>query len=262
MFKAYFDSGSYDTTTTRKDNILYRLFHYNRLYFTYKYAIIVFRTRREAVKGNYDTKAWSDSSYYIFRFIENSGGRFYISGMENIAREPEPVVFIGNHMSTLETMILPCLIAPHREVTFVVKQSLVRHPLFGHVMRSRDPIVVGRTDPRKDFEEVMTKGPVLLSRGVSIVIFPQSTRSNEFKPEDFNSLGIKLAKKAGVKVVPVALKTDFWGQGKVIKELGPLDRKKTICFKFGEPFSVLTNGKEENQRIIDFIRASLDEWGG
>jgi 1-acyl-sn-glycerol-3-phosphate acyltransferase len=127
-------------------------------------------------------------------------------------------------------------------------------------MRSRDPIVVGRTDPRKDFEEVMTKGPELISKGTSIIIFPQSTRSLVFKPEEFNSLGVKLARKAGVNVVPVALKTDFWGPGKIIKELGPLDSKKPIWFRFGESFPVKTNGKEENQRIVDFIQTSLDEW--
>jgi len=131
--------------------------------------------------------------------------------MENITKSPEPVLFIGNHMSTLETMILPCLISPLRNVTFVVKESLVKHPLFGDVMRSRDPIIVGRTDPRKDLEAVMNGGMELLSKGISIVIFPQSTRNVIFKPEEFNSLGVKLAKKAGVQVVPIALKTDFWG---------------------------------------------------
>jgi 1-acyl-sn-glycerol-3-phosphate acyltransferase len=127
-------------------------------------------------------------------------------------------------------------------------------------MRSRDPIIVGRSDPRKDLEAVMNGGMQLLSKGISIVIFPQSTRSLVFKPEDFNSLGIKLAKKAGVKVVPIALKTDYWGNGKIIKELGPIDRKKLIHFRFGEPIEVTGNGKEENQRIIEFIQSSLAEW--
>ncbi len=260
MKYGYFDSWTYDTPGDGKTGLLYRITHHNRLYFTLRYASVVFRTRREAIKGIYDTKAWADSSFFILRFIEKSGGRFHISGMENIVACASPVVFIGNHMSTLETMVLPGLIAPHREVTFVVKESLVHHPLFGHVMRSRDPIVVERTDPRKDFEEVMTKGPELLARGVSIVIFPQSTRSVEFKPEEFNSLGVKLAKKAGVNVVPVALRTDFWGQGKIIKELGPLDSSKPINIRFGEPFPVTGNGKTENQRIIDFIQSSLAEW--
>jgi 1-acyl-sn-glycerol-3-phosphate acyltransferase len=260
MLKGYFDSYSYDTPVKKNLNLWERFIRNNLLYFIYKYAVIVLKTRREAKIGIYDTKAWADSSYYIFRFIEKAGGKFHISGMENIAKTPESVLFISNHMSTLETMVLPGLIAPHRPVTFVVKESLVKHPLFGDVMRSRDPIVVGRADPRKDLEAVMNGGMELLSKGISIVIFPQSTRSVEFKPEEFNSLGIKLAKKAGVKVIPIALKTDFWGNGKIVKEVGRIDRHKPIFIKFGEPFEVTGSGKEENQKIIEYIQSSLNEW--
>jgi len=260
--EGYFESFTYDTPDKDRLNICERLRLDNSIYFTLRYARIVLSTRREARRGNYDTKAWADSSYFIFRVLEKTGGRFHISGMENISEEKEPVLFIANHMGTLETMILPCIIAPHREVTFVVKESLVKHPLFGDVMRSRNPIVVGRTDPRKDLEAVMNGGVELLSRGISIIIFPQSTRSIEFKPEEFNSLGVKLAKKADVKVIPIALKTDFWGNGKIIREIGPLDHKKHIYFKFGEPFRITGTGKEENQKIVEFITSSLNEWEG
>lgn len=258
--KGYFESTSYHTPVKQKPSLLDKFLTDNRAYFTLKYAAVVLRTRKEARNKIYDRKKWSDSSYEIFRFIERTGGKFHITGMENITRSEKPVLFLSNHMSTLETMIFPGLIAPHREVTFVVKESLVRHPLFGDVMRSRNPIVVGRTDPRKDFEAVMTEGVELFKKGISIIIFPQSTRSLEFKPEEFNSLGVKLAKKAGVEVVPVAIKTDFWGNGKWIKELGPIDSKKPIFIKFGEPFPITGNGKEENQRIIEFIKNSLREW--
>lgn len=260
MGKGYFGSSIYDTPDKGKLSLWERFRLNNRLYFTLKYARIVFRSRKEAIMGSYDDIAWADSSDFIFRIIEKTGGKFHISGMEHIAETLDPVLFIGNHMSTLETMVLPAIIAPHRRVTFVVKESLVSHPLFGDVMRSRDPIVVGRTDPRKDLEVVLNEGLELLSKGISIIIFPQSTRSIEFKPEDFNTLGVKLAKKAGVKVVPMALKTDFWGQGKIIKELGPIDRHKAIFIKFGEPFEVTGSGKDENQKIIDFIQSSLNEW--
>lgn len=260
MKTGYFDSTIYNTPVKERLSLRERFLLNNRLYFIWKYLRIVLVTRKQAVRKFYDTRAWADSSFYIFRFIEECGGKFHITGMENITKSESPVLFISNHMSTLETMILPCLIAPLREVTFVVKESLVRHPLFGDVMRSRNPVVVGRQDPRKDLEAVMNGGADLLSRGISIVIFPQSTRSLEFKPEEFNSLGVKLAKKAGVQVVPVALKTNFWGNGRIIKELGPIDRHKPIHIKFGEPFSVTGNGKEENQKIIDFIISALEEW--
>ena len=198
MNKGYFGSDSYHTPERKHLSISERFRLNNRLYFTWKYVDIVLKTRKQAVRKLYDTKAWTDSSFYIFKFIENTGGRFHITGMENITKPQDPVLFISNHMSTLETMIFPCIIQPLREVTFVVKESLVKHPLFGDVMRSRNPIIVGRTDPRKDFEAVMNGGAEKLSQGISIIIFPQSTRSLEFKPEEFNSLGVKLAKKAGV----------------------------------------------------------------
>jgi 1-acyl-sn-glycerol-3-phosphate acyltransferase len=258
--KGYFDSTSYHTPEKKQLTLKDKLLLNNRLYFAFKYGGTVLRTRKEAIRKVYDTKAWADSSFEILQFIENTGGKFHITGMENITKLPDPIIFISNHMSTLETMVLPGIIAPHREVTFVVKESLVKHPLFGDVMRSRNPIVVGRTDPRKDLEAVMNGGVDLLSKGISIIIFPQSTRSLEFKSEEFNSIGVKLAKKAGVQIVPIAIKTDFWGNGRLIKELGPLDSKKPIHFKFGEPMIVSGNGKEENQKIIDFIQSSLKDW--
>jgi 1-acyl-sn-glycerol-3-phosphate acyltransferase len=260
MQKGYFSSDSYHTPEKNHLTVIDKIRHNNRLYFTWKYADIVLKTRKQAVRKLYDTKAWTDSSFYIFKFIEKTGGIFHVTGMENITKSKGPVLFISNHMSTLETMIFPCIIQPLRDVTFVVKESLVKHPLFGDVMRSRNPIVVGRTDPRKDFEAVMNGGMDKLSHGISVIIFPQSTRSLEFKPEEFNSLGVKLAKKAGAEVVPVAIKTDFWGNGKLIKELGPIDCNKPIHIKFGEPFPIKGNGREEHQKIIDYIKSSLEEW--
>jgi 1-acyl-sn-glycerol-3-phosphate acyltransferase len=259
MPTGYFNSNVYHTPEKETLSFREKILLDNRFYFTLKYANIVLRTRKEAIRKVYDTKAWTDSSFEILRFIEKTGGVFHITGMENITKPSGPVLFISNHMSTLETMILPSIIGPQKELTFVVKESLVKHPLFGDVMKSRNPIVVGRTDPRKDLEAVMTFGVELLKSGVSIVIFPQSTRSVEFKPEEFNSLGVKLAKKADVDIVPIALKTDFWGNGKWIKELGKIDHKKQIHIKFGEPMKVSGNGKEENQKIIDFIISSLQE---
>jgi 1-acyl-sn-glycerol-3-phosphate acyltransferase len=260
LHKVFFESDSYDTPYQEKLGFLKKLLSHNQVFFTLNYINIVLRTRKKAITGRYDDKEWAESSYNIFKFIEKTGGRFHISGMEYIAESPEPVVFIGNHMSTLETMILPVIIVPHRRVTYVVKESLVRNPIFRDIMRSRDPIVVGRKDPRKDFETVMNRGMELLSKDMSIIIFPQSTRSTEFKPEEFNTLGVKLAKKAGVKIVPIALKTDFWGQGRIIKELGRVDSSKPIYIKFGEPFYVKGSGKDENQRVIDFIATSLEKW--
>ena len=101
--------------------------------------------------------------------------------------------------------MLPGIIRPHRAVTFVMKKSLVTLPFFGAVMRSRDPIVVGRTNPREDLTAVLEGGVERLKKGISIIVFPQSTRTPDFDPQHFNTIGVKLARKAGVPVVPAFL---------------------------------------------------------
>jgi hypothetical protein len=75
----YFDSASYNTPEKGRKTLFDRIINCNRLYFTLKYAVIVFRTRKQAMRGKYDTKAWADSSFYIFRFIEKAGGVFSIT---------------------------------------------------------------------------------------------------------------------------------------------------------------------------------------
>jgi len=110
--------------------------------------LILVKGRKTTLKGNYDRQAWISSSQDIFRLIENCEGRFDITGLDNPRNCDKPVVFISNHMSTLETMIFPGIIAPVMKVTFVVKDSLVEDRFFGPIMRARKPIVVSRKNSR------------------------------------------------------------------------------------------------------------------
>jgi 1-acyl-sn-glycerol-3-phosphate acyltransferase len=165
-------------------------------------------------------------------------------------------------MGSLDAFVLPTIIQPLKRVTFIVKQSLVEYPIFGHIMRSRDPILVGRTNPREDLRVVLEGGMERLRRGISIVVFPQTTRTVTFDPAAFNSIGIKLAKRAQVPVVPLALKTDAWGNGKYLKDFGKIDPSKTVHFVFGQPMHIQGPGAAEHQQIVEFIRKHLLLMGG
>jgi 1-acyl-sn-glycerol-3-phosphate acyltransferase len=63
-----------------------------------------------------------------------------------------------------------------------------------------------------------------------------------------------------VPVIPAAIKTDFWGNGKLIKEFGPIDRKKPIHMVFGEPMTIAGNGRKEHVDIVEFIRSHMQQW--
>jgi len=254
------DKDIYITDPQRPRSLFSRVFLSPKFTFYPQFFWIIWANSGKAKRGLYGGKEWAESSLDVMRALENVGVRIEITGMDNMKKVNGPAVFIGNHMSTLETMVLPCIIQPVKESTFIVKKSLITMPVFGHVMQSRDPIVVGRTNPREDLKTVLEEGTRRLQNGRSVIVFPQSTRAVEFKPEEFNSLGIKLAARAGVPVIPVALKTDAWGIGKHVKEFGPIDNRKTVHFAFGEPMKVEGRGAGEHERVIRFIRGKLDAW--
>ena len=223
-------------------------------------ARVVWRSSGLAKRGKYDAKAWSDSSWVVIRALEKVGVEFEITGLENVENLDSACLLVGNHMSTLETTVMPGLVQPIREVTFVVKQSLLDYPVFRHVMRSRDPIAVTQTDPRQDFKAMMAGGVERLKKGISLIVFPQGQRTPTFDPEEFNSIGVKLAKKADVPIVPVALLSDAWGIGSVISDVGKITPAWKVHFAFGEPIEVQGRGSEEQEQIVSFIETHLEKW--
>ena len=254
-----FVRGTYRTDETRRSalgRLSPGLVLYSRI------VSIVLRAGAKAKRGRYDDGEWKASSLETVRALEAAGVTIDISGLEHPAAVEGPCVFIGNHMSTLETFVLPVVLLPFKRVTFVVKRSLVEYPVFGHVMRSRDPITVGRINPREDLKAVLEGGVERLGKGISLIIFPQTTRVPLFDPKEFNTIGVKLAKKANVPVVPLALKTDAWGNGTLMKEFGRIDPSKTVHFAFGAPMRVQDRGAEEHEAIVRFITTKLEAWGG
>jgi 1-acyl-sn-glycerol-3-phosphate acyltransferase len=127
-------------------------------------------------------------------------------------------------------------------------------------MRSRDPIAVTRTNPRHDLKAVLEGGVDRLKQGISIIVFPQTTRTHSFDPTQFNTIGVKLAQRANVPVVPLALLSDAWGNGKYFKDFGKIDPSKKVYFAFGKPMWVQGRGTNEHQAIIQFISRKLQEW--
>ena len=252
-----FENGVYKTPPQRI-SFLARLL--TSAHFFAGLARIVFRSSHRAKRNRYGNEGWATSSFDVFRELEKVGLEFEITGVENFRNIKGPCVFIGNHMSSLETFVLPCIIEPYKDTTFVVKQSLIDYPVFRHIMRSREPVVVSRDDPREDLRTVFDEGTRILATGRSIVIFPQKTRAPEFNPKEFNTIGVKLAKKADVPVVPVALKTDAWGNGSLLKDFGKIDPSKKVYFDFGKPMTISVRGVEEHTAIIAFIEDHLSKW--
>ena len=229
--------------------------------FYYDLLKIVVKGSRLGKNGVYNRYEWVNSALAVFDAVENAGVKVHIEGMDNLKKFDGTAVIIGNHMSSMETMIPVAVVQPVKSVVYVIKKELIDFPFFGNIVGARYPIVVGRSNPREDLKIVIEEGSNRLSNGRSVLIFPQRTRSMIFKRDEFNSLGVKLAKKNNVPVVPMAVLTDAWSNGKKLKDFGPIDPAKPAYFSFGEPITVESKGQEEHEQVLEFISGKLKEWG-
>jgi 1-acyl-sn-glycerol-3-phosphate acyltransferase len=220
---------------------------------------IYLSSARIARQGKYTLEQYTLASHRILRLVESLGAEVDVQGLAHLAGAG-PAVIISNHMSSLETGLLPGLILPFRDVGFVIKTSLLNYPIFGQIMRSVKSVAVTRDNPRDDLRQVLEQGTRLLEQGVSIGLFPQATRSVEFDRAGFNSLGVKLAVRAGVPVIPLALKTNFQENGKKFKDFGRIDPRETVRFHFGTPLAVSGNGRAAQEQVVAHIVDHLNEW--
>ncbi|MBN1557446.1 MAG: 1-acyl-sn-glycerol-3-phosphate acyltransferase [Lentisphaerae bacterium] len=225
-------------------------------------AAVVWRGYRRSRKPDFLPRLWMRCAYETLRAAERCGAQVIVEQAGLQAQVGGPAVYTANHMSLLETFLLPALlILPFHDVTVVLKRDLMRYPLFGPILRAVKPIAVGRRDAREDLRTVLHEGAAVLRRGRSIVVFPQATRTAHFDPQRFNSLGAKLAARAGAPLIPVALRTDFHGIGRIVRDAGPVRRDRTVRFRFGAPLDVHGNGRAAHEASVAFIVAALREWG-
>ncbi|MBR7145604.1 MAG: 1-acyl-sn-glycerol-3-phosphate acyltransferase [Lentisphaeria bacterium] len=256
-----YTANDYDTPENTPHALMDTLLFRSRWYFYWKNFGVFIRTGKCGQAGKLDGFMQTEFSNENARLVEAVGGKLHLRNLDNINKlNGQPAVIVANHMSLLETALLHAVMRPRLDFTFVIKRSLFDVKYFGDIMRSLEAIAVDRVNPRDDFKAVLTEGKERLARGKSIVLFPQATRSEVFIPENFNTIGIKLAKSAGVPVLPLALKTDFLGNGKLIRDMGPVRRKHEVYFEFGEPVMVTDSGKELHENIIKFIQERLDNW--
>lgn len=225
-----------------------------------QFLYYVFWSSHLAKQERYGPEEWWRSSLGSMLALETVGVKIEVTGAREMEKVDGPCVFIANHMSTLETICLPGVIQPYKDCTFIVKRGIVEYPVFKHLMIARDPVVVDRENPREDLKVVLEEGSRILASGRSIIVFPQTTRTVNFEPDQFNTIGIKLAKRANAPVIPIAIKSDAWGIGSIVKEFGRIDPSKKVHIAFGPPMQLTGRGSDEHKQIVDFIQQHVEKW--
>jgi 1-acyl-sn-glycerol-3-phosphate acyltransferase len=129
-----------------------------------------------------------------------TGVRVHVTGLDRL--EPaRTYVFVSNHQSIYD---IPILFASLPfQVRIIAKASLGGFPFLGWHLRRTGHLLVDRRDP--DHNAILARWKGLVSRRLSLVVFPEGTRSVDGRVTRFRAGSFLLALEAGLPVVPLSV---------------------------------------------------------
>jgi 1-acyl-sn-glycerol-3-phosphate acyltransferase len=131
-----------------------------------------------------------------------SGVRVKTIGAEKLSAT-DHYIFIANHQSYYDIPVL-CSGLPFF-LSFIAKKQLFLIPVFGWAMAAVGHIWIDRTNARKAGKSISRAVTKLDKDKISLVLFPEGTRSQSDALGAFKRASFTLALKAGVSVVPVSI---------------------------------------------------------
>jgi len=154
------------------------------------------------------------------------GIRVRVEGRENI--DPaKTYLFISNHVNIFDPFIFSGYVPV--VIRGVEVDRHFRWPLYGFLIRRMGHVPISRVNARSALES-LRRATGLLRNGISLVMFPEGTRTLDGRLQPFKTGPFHLAKMAQIELAPVAMIGSFEIQHKGSK----LIRPGTVTFRFGE----------------------------
>jgi 1-acyl-sn-glycerol-3-phosphate acyltransferase len=121
-------------------------------------------------------------------------------------------VIISNHQSILDILFINCL---RYRFKWISKTEVNRMPILGWYLKMADYLTVDRGD-KESKEKMLAEAYICLKKEISIMIFPEGTRSADCQISFFRRGAFQLAVSAGKPILPVLID----GSGGVLPKHG------------------------------------------
>ena len=174
--------------------------------------------------------------------------------IEGLDRLPDGAcIIMSKHQSTWETIGLRGIFKPQQ--SWVLKQELMRIPIFGWALGFAKSIPIDRSAGRRAVMDVVKLGTERLAEGRYVIIFPEGTRTAPGERRKYGMGGGILAQRSGAPVVPVAHNAGvFWRRRGVKKYPG------TIRVVIGDPIpSAGRKAADITREVEDWIESRQQE---
>lgn len=139
-------------------------------------------------------RAWS------WLILATTGVDVTVQGLERIV-PGKTYVFVANHQSIYD---IPCLFwSIPFQLRIIAKESLGGFPMLGPHLKRTGHMLVDRSKP--DRAGIFGWASRLTSNGLSLIVFPEGTRSKDGYMSKFKGGSIMLAMQAGLPIVPISV---------------------------------------------------------
>ena len=178
--------------------------------------------------------------------LKSNGVHLRLEGAENLKKD-QSYILVSNHTSLLD---IPGMIAAAPfPVRFMAKKSLLWFPIFGWVLYAAGHILIDReraTSGLKSLKEASS----LLKKGISIIVFPEGTRSPDGEVKGFKRGAFLLAQHSGFPVVPVSIS----GTDEMLPRHGWCFWPGTIQVHVGAPIFTRDLSHQESRDLMRRVR--------
>jgi 1-acyl-sn-glycerol-3-phosphate acyltransferase len=148
-------------------------------------------------KGRLFGKMWAQ------QLLAVTGITLTVHGIEKVSVKTS-VVYMPNHSSALDIIIL--LAAMPTNLVFISKRELFLIPIMGWGMVIAGHIALDRSSPRKAMVSLQKACNDINKRKVSVIVFPEGTRSTTGEIAEFKSGTFQLPLTANIPIVPVFIR--------------------------------------------------------
>ncbi|KAI0114968.1 1-acylglycerol-3-phosphate O [Daldinia grandis] len=153
--------------------------------------------------GREQIAQWAAARAFKYVMAITIGITFEVDDPKRHLDTVRPAVFIGNHQSELDVLMLGCIFPKYCCVT--AKKALKYVPFLGWFMTLSGTIFIDRKNSKDARQAMAGAAKEIQTRKQSVYIFPEGTRSYAKEPGllPFKKGAFHLAVQAGVPIVPV-----------------------------------------------------------
>ena len=174
-----------------------------------------------------------------------------VEGIEHLKGEG-PYIFMSNHQGTYDIFAL----LGHLPFQFrwLAKKELFSIPFFGWVMAAAGYVSVDREGTRKTVE-AMNEAAQKIREGMSVVIFPEGSRSPDGSIQPFKKGGFTLAIKTKVPIIPISIigSREIMPKGKLTVTSGE------IRIRIDHPIETQNHSLKDRKSLMEKVRQTISK---